>query len=544
VAAGIIFWPNETRAVTSWNTDASGTYSDPNNWTSGVPTTGDTAIFNRGAGATYSVNFPGAFQPPSPVDSVGSLEIGSNDVTFQRSVGGLFGASFQSLNSMFIGYTTGVATTFTTTLPVTAQTAEIASGTNSVAGVHINSGKWTLTGSSLSDRILDVGEQGVGTLSITNGAQLELTGMTANVVVGDKSGAGGGLLVSGTGSQLVIDGNGDMEIGNFGSAQLTITAGGKITQTGDSGPRMSFTAAYVVPGSTASVDGAGSSWTMLGSIIVYGTLSVFNGGATSDVAVSGGGTFSGDGTIHRLDNANGGGVDNGSPDSVAPGFPIGALHVGGGGFHQGSLGHLQVEIGGTTAGTQFDQLLVSGSVTAGGALDVSFVNGFLPHLGESFKILDFTSFSGNFAAINLPAIASDLMWSTWRIHIDGTLLVTVPGDYNGDGTVDAADYTIWHDSLGQMGSGLAADGNGNGVVDQGDYNVWKMHFGGHIGSGAASNAEVPEPAAWLLLVVGMISIRLALPCAFSNAKRVAPRALPSPFSNSSKGPSYAALPST
>jgi hypothetical protein len=44
----------------------------------------------------------------------------------------------------------------------------------------------------------------------------------------------------------------------------------------------------------------------------------------------------------------------------------------------------------------------------------------------------------------------------------------VPGDYNGNGIVDAADYTVWRDSLGQTGTGLAADGDGNGVVDQAD----------------------------------------------------------------------------
>jgi T5SS/PEP-CTERM-associated repeat protein len=503
-----MLWADETRAVTSWNTDASGTYTDPNNWTSGVPTTGDTAIFNRGAGLAYNVNFPGAFRPPTPVDSVGSLEVGSNDVTFQRSVGGLFGASFQSLNSMFIGYTTGAATTFTTTLPVTAQTAEIASGTNSVAGAHINSSKWTLTGSNdeIGSAILKVGENGFGTLSITNGAQVELTGSDGNVFVGYNLGASGGLLVTDAGSELLMDGHGRLEIGN---GQLTITAGGKITQASDDGCCMYN--AYIDPSASAAVDGAGSSWTTVNGILVGGgTLTVFNGGSVgSGVTVQAGGTVKGNGTIV-------GELDNFFNGIVAPGLPIGSLHVTGNYIElQSPSSHLQIEIGGTAAGTQYDQLLVSGGMGVSSYLDVSFVNGFVPHLGDSFKILDFSSFNGNFAAINLPAIASDLMWSTWRIHIDGTLLVTVPGDYNGDGTVDAADYTIWRDSLGQMGSGLAADGNGNGVVDQGDYNVWKMHFGGHVGSGAASNAEVPEPAAWLLLVVGMISIPIALPSALS-----------------------------
>ena len=50
---------------------------------------------------------------------------------------------------------------------------------------------------------------------------------------------------------------------------------------------------------------------------------------------------------------------------------------------------------------------------------------------------------------------------------------TTPGDYNGDHLVDAADYSVWRDSFGQTGSGLAADGNGNGMVDAADYTVWR-----------------------------------------------------------------------
>jgi beta-glucanase (GH16 family) len=79
------------------------------------------------------------------------------------------------------------------------------------------------------------------------------------------------------------------------------------------------------------------------------------------------------------------------------------------------------------------------------------------------------------------------------------------GDYNGDGVVNAADYTVWRDSLGQTGIGMAADGSGNGTVDQADYEVWKEKFGA---AGGASSSDpfgatsVPEPATlWLVGIV-------------------------------------------
>jgi hypothetical protein len=78
--------------------------------------------------------------------------------------------------------------------------------------------------------------------------------------------------------------------------------------------------------------------------------------------------------------------------------------------------------------------------------------------------------------------------------------VPVPGDYNNDGIVDAADYTVWRDTAGQTGANLAADGTGpsgtpDGVVNDLDYQFWVNHYGAtSAGSGAGASAAVPEPA--------------------------------------------------
>jgi hypothetical protein len=58
---------------------------------------------------------------------------------------------------------------------------------------------------------------------------------------------------------------------------------------------------------------------------------------------------------------------------------------------------------------------------------------------------------------------------------DGPLL---PGDYNGNRTVDAADYVIWRKTLGsQVNRYEGADGNGNNSIDVDDFNVWRGNFG-------------------------------------------------------------------
>ncbi len=78
-----------------------------------------------------------------------------------------------------------------------------------------------------------------------------------------------------------------------------------------------------------------------------------------------------------------------------------------------------------------------------------------------------------------------------------------PGDYNGNGVVDAADYTFWRDQVGQTPvAGTGADGNANGSVETGDYDFWRARFGNAV-PGSASSTTVPEPAAWATVVISL-----------------------------------------
>jgi hypothetical protein len=80
----------------------------------------------------------------------------------------------------------------------------------------------------------------------------------------------------------------------------------------------------------------------------------------------------------------------------------------------------------------------------------------------------------------------------------------VAGDYNGDGVVNAADYTVWRNSLGQtVTPGSGADGSSNGVIDTDDYTFWKGRFGATSGSAALGSASVPEPSSALCLAIGI-----------------------------------------
>lgn len=54
-------------------------------------------------------------------------------------------------------------------------------------------------------------------------------------------------------------------------------------------------------------------------------------------------------------------------------------------------------------------------------------------------------------------------------------------DFNSDGWVNAADYTVWRDSLGQSVAVYSgADASGNGLIDQPDYLIWRQNFGAEV----------------------------------------------------------------
>ena len=59
------------------------------------------------------------------------------------------------------------------------------------------------------------------------------------------------------------------------------------------------------------------------------------------------------------------------------------------------------------------------------------------------------------------------------------------GDYNGDGSVNAADYTVWRDTLGSTTDLRANGDDSNSAIDTADYRVWTANFGETLGAGAS-----------------------------------------------------------
>jgi hypothetical protein len=198
-----------------------------------------------------------------------------------------------------------------------------------------------------------------------------------------------------------------------------------------------------------------------------------------------GGTLTGSGTIATGSGPIAGQVEN-HGGIVAPGNGVGTLSVTGR-FVNALDGTLAFELGGTTGGTQYDQLLVTDAAALNGTLALSLVDlggsAFAPSVGNTFTLI--TATEGVGGAFN-SVLGPD--GYNWRVSYNANnvqLAVGNPGDFNFDGTVDARDYVVWrNNALGPL-----------------NYAAWRTHFGTTYASGTGrdGNNGIPEPASSLLL---------------------------------------------
>jgi hypothetical protein len=302
-----------------------------------------------------------------------------------------------------------------------------------------------------------------GTVSLGNNARNRILGSTApgieRLMNNTNTIQGGGQI--GADSMSLTNGPLGTILANAAAA-LTINtaAGGDFTNQGTlralAGSSLNITDGYTQTSGVTDVDGTLSS----GPIAIHG------------------GQVTGDGTIAANVTFTGG--------SLAPGASPGQLDI------QGNLNlsgaNYLVEL--SDAG--HDRVDVTGTATLGGALQVSVD---LPEAspGQMFQILSAGSITGTFSNEILPPISGGLVLDVVYSPTSVTLVVEgLLGDYNGDGTVDAADYVVWRKT----------DGTAAG------YSAWRTNFGAMAASGsvASENAAVPESTTIGMLIVGMLAM--------------------------------------
>jgi autotransporter-associated beta strand protein len=314
----------------------------------------------------------------------------------------------------------------------------------------------------------------------TNGGKINLQGGTAEFALALANGSAG-----------QIEGRGTLMVGGVGltnNGNIALSSG--ITDVfGDVNNATSL--------STKGITISGNADVTFWDDVTNGAGSLFKVSSGSSVTVFG--TYSGAGITG---NAN----DIHLEADVSPGFSPAIVDFGGN-LHFSSTTRLKIELGGTTAGSQYDRVRVSEQLSLDGVLDVDFIdlgNGqFAPSAGDSFDILDWGTLAGTFAAIDLPNPPSGLEWNTSQLYSTGVLTLSsagLPGDYNNNGLVDAADYVLWRN-----GGPLANEVDSPGTVNSADYTEWRARFGNSLGSGAA----IPEPGSWLLLLATLLLVTIA-----------------------------------
>ena len=204
---------------------------------------------------------------------------------------------------------------------------------------------------------------------------------------------------------------------------------------------------------------------------------------------------------------------------VSPGASPGRLRISGN-YTQNANGTLAIDIEGddnsNPLNLQFDLLEITGNANLSGTLAVD-LEGYTPLQGDQFTIVDANTLSGAFSNApngqRLDTVDEDFSFIVNYNAGAGTVTLSsfaLLADYNLNGKVDAADYTVWRNSLNQAGPNLIADGNRDGTVTQLDFAFWKSHYGESLCSGAGADAanlaNVPEPTGAFLAGVALAGL--------------------------------------
>jgi autotransporter-associated beta strand protein len=316
-------------------------------------------------------------------------------------------------------------------------------------------------------------------VTIASGATLDVNNVSQQI--GSLSGRGGAVTL-GSG-RLIVSSSADSHFGGTISG-----AGGSLVKQGAGtltlGGANNYTGTTTVSAGTLRVDGGID--------------------AASTVTVSGG-TLAGTGTVAGLVTVNGGA-------HIAPGASIESLDVGSLTLAAGSILDFELNtVGGVDLSDLINVTNTNGLTVNCGILNLTNAGSMT---GGTYTLIDYLgAISGSVSNIVLGVVSGGFNYSlvnnTLATSIDLLVSPQLLGDYNNDGQVNAADYTVWRNYVGQPAGTLLNDNTGVAIGSQ-QFALWKSNYGNVPGGGSVLESEaVPEPAGLALVMIGICATMMA-----------------------------------
>jgi hypothetical protein len=231
----------------------------------------------------------------------------------------------------------------------------------------------------------------------------------------------------------------------------------------------------------------------------------------NNIIIESGATFSGTGAL-IIDEPSHSVLENGAnvnvllvnEGAIRPGNSQGIGTATLKDYVQTSTGELFLELTGTLP-NQYDRLLVSQTAQVDGYLNIDLDEvspgvPFNPALGATFDIISSAfGVTGAFDTIDFSGLPAGKAFAITYLPNSVRLTTVVKpefaADFDDDGDVDATDYQIW---VGAYALNQLGDANGDNISDAADYTVWRDT----LGSGPSlPSVAIPEPTAVVLLAL-------------------------------------------
>ena len=371
----------------------------------------------------------------APFDNDGTAAANNGALLFQRA--GTHSGDFTT--TALAGIVFQSSHTFTNSSDVSGGGIVTFYGTSVLQGTYTSSGGTifsggssttfnTLSGVTLGHALFEGDVAGTAALTISSAIASNWNGGTIGGTGGLNIASGSSFTVGAAGTRILdgrtITNNGSL---TFNGGIAAGPGGGSIVNlaTFRSQPAAAISVGPAFTNHALAELASGSTAFNGGYTQVAGLTKLIGGAVSSPLTVNiDGGSVIGNGTI----TAN---VSN--DGTFAPGLSPGTITISGN-YAQSSVGSISIELAGTTPGTQYDQLVISGAAALDGTLNVSTTGTYTPADNSVFDVVTWGTRSGAFSEVNLPAFASGTLNTSYepnafRITADfvGDLAITKSG---------------------------------------------------------------------------------------------------------------------